>query len=94
MKTETFTLDGKKDGVVELPSIFETDIKKDVIKKAYINLESHGFQKHSTHATAGQDVVADSNDPPTGRGIARIARMKGGGGGRQGQAGEVASTRG
>ena len=83
MKTETFTLDGKKDGVVELPSIFETDIKKDVIKKAYINLESHGFQKHSTHATAGQDVVADSNDPPTGRGIARIARMKGGGGGRQ-----------
>ena len=93
MKTETFTLDGKKDGVVELPSIFETDIKKDVIKKAYINLESHGFQKHSTHATAGQDVVADSNDPPTGRGIARIARMKGGGGGRQGQAGVVASSR-
>ena len=94
MKTETFTLDGKKDGTIELPNIFETDIKKDVIKKAYINLESHGFQKHSTHATAGQDVVADSNDPPTGRGIARIARMKGGGGGRQGQAGEVAGTRG
>ena len=94
MKKETFSLDGKKDGEIELPDIFETDIKKDVIKKAYINLESHGFQKHSTHATAGQDVVADSNDPPTGRGIARIARMKGGGGGRQGQAGEVASIRG
>tara|TARA_B110000014_G_scaffold242064_1_gene211359 strand:- start:1033 stop:1845 length:813 start_codon:yes stop_codon:yes gene_type:complete len=94
MKVDTVTLDGKKDGSIELPNIFETEIKKDVIHKAYINLESHGFQKHSTHATAGQDVVADSNDPPTGRGIARIARMKGGGGGRQGQAGEVASTRG
>tara|TARA_B110000014_G_scaffold254208_1_gene234524 strand:+ start:804 stop:1616 length:813 start_codon:yes stop_codon:yes gene_type:complete len=94
MKVDTFSLDGKKNGQIELPNIFQTDVKKDVIHKAYINLETHGFQKHSTHATAGQDVVADSNDPPTGRGIARIARMKGGGGGRQGQAGEVASTRG
>ncbi len=94
MKVDTFSLDGKKNGQIELPDIFQTDVKKDVIHKAYINLETHGFQKHSTHATAGQDVVADSNDPPTGRGIARIARMKGGGGGRQGQAGEVASTRG
>ena len=48
MKTETFTLDGKKDGVVELPSIFETDIKKDVIKKAYINLDHMAF-KNTQH---------------------------------------------
>ena len=94
MKTITLSLDGKKEGEIELPPIFETNIRRDIIHKAYINLESHGFQKHSTHPTAGQDVVADSNDPPTGRGIARIARMKGGGGGRQGQAGEVASIRG
>ena len=40
------------------------------------------------------EVVADSNDPPTGRGVSRIAKIKGGGGGRAGQAGEVASTRG
>ena len=94
MNVDTILLDGKKDGQIELPNIFETDVKKDVIRKAYISLESHGFQKHSTKPTAGQDVVADSNDPPTGRGISRVARMKGGGGGRQGQAGEVASTRG
>ena len=94
MKINTLSLTGKKSGEIELPNIFETPIRKDIIHKAYINLESHGFQKHSTHPTAGQDVVADSNDPPTGRGISRIARMKGGGGGRQGQAGEVASTRG
>ena len=61
MKVDTILLDGKKDGQIELPNIFETDVKKDVIRKAYISLESHGFQKHSTKPTAGQDVVADSN---------------------------------
>ena len=40
------------------------------------------------------DVVARSNDPPTGQHQARIAKMKGGGGGRQGLAGGVASVRG
>ncbi len=94
MKVDVLNLDGKKSEEIDLPDIFDTKLNTDIIHKAYINLESHGFQKHSTHPTAGQDVVADSNDPPTGRGIARIARMKGGGGGRQGQAGEVAGTRG
>tara|TARA_B110000014_G_scaffold223212_1_gene180781 strand:+ start:363 stop:1175 length:813 start_codon:yes stop_codon:yes gene_type:complete len=94
MKVSLLTLDGKKSGQIDLPNVFDTKLNSVLIHKAYINLESHGFQKHSTHPTAGQDVVADSNDPPTGRGIARIARMKGGGGGRQGQAGEVAGTRG
>ena len=94
MKVDLMTLDGKKSEQIDLPIIFNTELNTKLIHKAYINLESHGFQKHSTHPTAGQDVVADSNDPPTGRGISRIARMKGGGGGRQGQAGEVAGTRG
>ena len=94
MKADLMTLDGKKSEQIDLPIIFNTELNTKLIHKAYINLESHGFQKHSTHPTAGQDVVADSNDPPTGRGISRIARMKGGGGGRQGQAGEVAGTRG
>ena len=94
MKADLMTLDGKKSEQIDLPIIFNTELNTKLIHKAYINLESHGFQKHSTHPTAGQDVVADSNAPPTGRGISRIARMKGGGGGRQGQAGEVAGTRG
>ena len=94
MKSDLMTLDGKKSEQIDLPIVFSTKLNSKLIHKAYINLESHGFQKHATHPTAGQDVVADSNDPPTGRGIARIARMKGGGGGRQGQAGEVAGTRG
>ena len=94
MKSNVLTLDGKKSTPIDLPIVFNTKVNHDLIHKAYINLESHGFQKHATHPTAGQDVVADSNDPPTGRGVARISKIKGGGGGRAGQPGEVDSPRG
>ena len=87
MKSDVLTLDGKKSTPIDLPIVFNTKVNRNLIHKAYINLESHGFQKHATHPTAGQDVVADSNDPPTGRGVSRIARMIGGGGGRLGQGG-------
>jgi len=94
MKVTTLAIDGKNDNSIELPIVFDTPIRYELIHNAFISLNSHKFQKQGRHPTAGQDVVADSNDPPTGRGISRVARMKGGGGGRQGQAGEVASTRG
>ena len=94
MKITTYTTSGTKDGEIELPIIFSTPFRRELIHKAWINLTSHKFQPQGRHPSAGQDVVADSNDPPTGRGVARIAKIKGGGGGRSGQAGEVASTRG
>lgn len=93
-KTIALTLTGDKDGEIELPMIFSTPFRRELIHKAWTNLNSHNFQRQGRHPTAGMDVVADSNSPPTGQGIARIARMRGGGGGRQGQAGEVASIRG
>jgi len=94
MKVTTLTIDGKNDTPIELPIVFDTPVRPQLIHNVFVKLNSHKFQKQGRHPTAGQDVVADSNDPPTGRGISRVARMKGGGGGRQGQAGEVASTRG
>ena len=94
MKTTTYTTNGTKDGEVELPLVFSTPFRRELIHKAFTNLNSHKFQPQGRHPTAGQDVVADSNDPPTGQGVSRVARMRGGGGGRQGQGGEVASTRG
>jgi len=94
MKTSTYTTTGTKDGEVELPLVFSTPFRRELIHKAFTNLNSHKFQPQGRHPTAGQDVVADSNDPPTGQGVSRVARMSGGGGGRQGQGGEVASTRG
>ncbi len=94
IKTTSLTLTGNKEEEIELPLIFSTPFRRELIHKAWTNLTSHKFQRQGRHPTAGMDVVADTNDPPTGQGISRIARMRGGGGGRQGQAGEVASTRG
>ncbi len=94
MKSQVYSVSGVKQDEMELPQVFSTPVKREVIQKAYINLESHKFQPKGTHPTAGMDVVARSNDPPTGQGSSRIAKMRGGGGGRQGQAGGVASVRG
>ncbi len=89
-----YTTSGTDDGEVELPIIFSTPYRRELIHKAFTNLASHKFQPQGRHPSAGQDVVADSNDPPTGHGVSRVARASGGGGGRQGQGAEVASTRG
>ena len=94
MKIPVLATNGKKEEEVELPLVFSTDFRKDLIHKAFINLSSHSFQSQGRQPTAGQDVSASSNDPPTGRGTSRIAKMHGGGGGRQGQAGGVGSVRG
>jgi large subunit ribosomal protein L4e len=94
MKITTFTTTGTKDGEIELPIIFSTPFRRELIHKAWTNITSHKFQPQGRHPSAGQDVVADSNDPPTGQGVSRVARAQGGGGGRQGQGAEVASTRG
>jgi len=93
-KITTYTTTGTKEGEVELPLIFSTPFRRELIHKAFTNLTSHKFQPQGRHPSAGQDVVADSNDPPTGQGVSRVARARGGGGGRQGQGAEVASTRG
>ena len=93
MKVPVFTTTGTKDGDIELPLVFSTPIRNELIHKAYIHLESHAFQRQGRYPNAGMDVVAESNSPPTGHHQARVARMAGGGGGRQGQAGGVAMTR-
>ena len=94
MQVPLLTINGTEEGKVELSTIFLTDFRKDLIHKAFTNLNSHKFQPQGRHPTAGMDVVARSNDPPTGQGTSRIAKMRGGGGGRQGEAGGVASVRG
>jgi len=78
-KITTYTTTGTKEGDVELPIIFSTPFRRELIHKACTNLTSHKFQPQGRHPTAGQDVVADSNDPPTGQGVSRVARAQGGG---------------
>lgn len=94
MKVPVYDIGGTPTGEAVLPAVFTTPFRRDLIHKAFVNLDSHKYQPQGRHPTAGMDVVARSNDPPTGRGVSRIAKMRGGGGGRQGQAGGVASVRG
>ena len=94
MKVPVYDIGGSRVGEAVLPAVFSTPFRRDLIHKAFVNLDSHKYQPQGRHPTAGMDVVARSNDPPTGRGVSRIAKMRGGGGGRQGQAGGVASVRG
>ncbi len=94
MKASILSTTGSKQEEVELPLVFSTKIRKDLIHQAYINLETHKFQRQGHHLTAGMDVAASSLDPPTGHGQSRVAKMHGGGGGRQGEAGGVGSVRG
>ena len=77
MKITTYTTTGTKEGEIELPLIFSTPFRKELIHKAWTNITSHKFQPQGRHPSAGQDVVADSNDPPTGQG-AEVASTRGG----------------
>ena len=94
MNAAVYDINGKIFDEIILPQVFSTPFRRDLIHKAYVHLDSHRFQPQGRHPTAGMDVVARSDNPPTGRGVSRIAKMRGGGGGRQGQAGGVASVRG
>lgn len=94
MNVPLMRIDGSKDGSVELPRVFETPLRVDVIERVYTNINTHHFQPKGTHPTAGMDVVARTANPPTGQGQSRIARIRTSGGRRQGEAAGVASVRG
>ena len=41
MKVSTFNTNGAKESEIELPLIFSTPFRKDLISKSYTNLTSH-----------------------------------------------------
>jgi len=93
MKAQTFSLTGTKQDEIELPAVFSTPFREDLIHKVFVNLDSHHYQRQGRYPNAGMNVVARSNDPPTGHGQARVARIRGGGP-RRGEAAGVAMVRG
>lgn len=68
--------EGEAAGEVELPKVFETPFRPDVIKRAVLTAQSHRFQPQGRDPMAGKRTTAESMG--TGFGIARIARLKGG----------------
>jgi large subunit ribosomal protein L4e len=83
--------DGRNKSTITLPAVFETPYRPEVIQRVYNNLNSYTFQRQGRYPASGQMVSAESRN--TGLGIARIARARGEGFPRAGQAAGVASVR-
>ena len=73
-----FNLEGKPIGKTTLPRVFATPLRPDVIKRAVLSIQSHRLQPQGRDPMAGKRTSAESRG--TGMGIARIPRVKGGGG--------------
>src|SRR6058998_3727860 len=91
MKAKVVAVSGKEAGEIELPVVFDTPYRPEVIHKVYVNLLSHSYQRQGRYPAAGEIVSAESRN--TGLGIARIARARGEGFARAGQSAGVASVR-
>ena len=91
MKVSLKDLRGKDLESLELPSVFNTPYRPEIIKKVYVNVLSTRFQPQGRYPAAGEIVSAESRN--TGLGIARIARARGEGFQRAGQAAGVAGVR-
>ena len=74
MKVQVLDADNNSTEEVELPNVFETPYRPDVIKKAVIAQQSHGFQPQGRDPMAGKRTTAESRG--VGLGIARVPRIK------------------
>ena len=91
MKAKVLDLDRSNVGSIDLPQVFLTPYHPAVIHKTYVSLISHSYQPQGRYPFAGEIVSAESRN--TGLGIARIARARGQGFPRAGQAAGVAGVR-
>jgi large subunit ribosomal protein L4e len=75
---EIFDLQGKATGKINLPAVFSTPVRPDVIKRAVLAIQSNRLQPQGRDPMAGKRTTAESRG--TGMGIARVPRIKGGSG--------------
>ena len=74
MKVQVLDTNNNPVEEVEMPKVFETPYRPDVIKRAVIAQQSHGFQPQGRDPMAGKRTTAESKG--TGLGIARVPRIK------------------
>ena len=75
---EIFDLQGKSTGKINLPDVFSTPLRPDVIKRAVLAIQSNRLQPQGRDPMAGKKTTAESRG--TGSGISRVPRVKGGSG--------------
>jgi large subunit ribosomal protein L4e len=73
---KVFNLEGKAVGKIDLPPVFATPLRRDVIKRAVLAIQSNRIQPQGRDPMAGKRTTAESQG--TGQGRARVPRRKGG----------------
>lgn len=74
---------GEASGQVTLPAVFKAPIRPDVVGFVHSNMAKNSRQPYAVHKHAGHQTSAESWG--TGRAVARIPRVRGGGTHRSGQ---------
>jgi large subunit ribosomal protein L4e len=75
LKTKVYDLEGNEKGEIEIPQVFLTPVRFDLIKKAVIAIQSHRFQPKGRDPMAGKRTTAESLG--VGYGLSRVPRVKG-----------------
>ncbi len=84
MKTIIFDIRGNQKGEIELPKVFNTDFRPDLIKRAVLAVQSHKRQPYGSNKLAGKRSSAHYHGVRRGPGHmmnierARMARIHGG----------------
>jgi len=92
VKRDVIEIDGKSSKKADLPEVFSTPLRTDLVRRAFRLSKSHGFQPKGRDPMAGERTTAETHSPPTGTGQSRIPRVKGERYSRSGLAGGVASV--
>merc|ERR1712183_194509 len=79
-----FNEQGEVSSQVTLPAVFKAPIRPDVVHFVHSNMAKNSRQPYAVHKHAGHQTSAESWG--TGRAVARIPRVRGGGTHRSGQA--------
>jgi len=74
ISAKVFDLKGEEVSTLNLPQIFNTPSRPDVIKRAVVAIQSHRYQPQGRDPMAGKKNTAESRG--TGLGISRMPRLK------------------
>jgi large subunit ribosomal protein L4e len=72
---KVYSIDGSIVGEVQLPSVFEAEIRPDVIRRVYLSILTASIQPQGRDRYAGLRTSAESWG--VGHGVARVPRVKG-----------------
>ena len=79
-----FDEEGKSSEQVGMPAVFKAPLRQDILHFVHTNMSKNSRMPHAVSHKAGHQTSAESWG--TGRAVARIPRVRGGGTHRSGQA--------